>query len=436
MAMCSPSQTGHSPSALTFWGPKGVSSSNATEWQQTSHSKYTIMKELKNPFRLVRTVTLMFWLLGPVLLIADATVGNSTTNPDEVTEEVVAKNIFLTLLLDTSNSMDGLIDQAKSQLWNIVDELADAEQDGQPADLHIALYEYGNDNLSVRSNYIRQLSGFTQDLDTISTLLFSLQTNGGSEYCGAVIGTSLDDLAWGDASDDLRMVFIAGNEPFDQGGISYEGVCRNAASRDIQINTIFCGDYREGIDTHWAKGASIGGGSYMNIDMDQKTVYVPTPYDARIDQLNDELNDTYVAYGAKGRTKKESQLQEDSNAASYSQSNKVKRAISKSKRVYKNESWDLVDASRQSDFDLDAIEEENLPEEMKPMTTQQRETYISEKSVERKRLQEEIQQFAAQRELYIKQVNDSLNVKNELEEAILNSVKETARQKSFTFKEQ
>ena len=36
---------------------------------------------------------------------------------------------MLALLLDTSNSMDGLIDQAKSQLWKIVNELAAAKCD-------------------------------------------------------------------------------------------------------------------------------------------------------------------------------------------------------------------------------------------------------------------------------------------------------------------
>ena len=31
-------------------------------------------------------------------------------------------SIQIALLLDTSNSMDGLIDQAKSQLWSVVNE--------------------------------------------------------------------------------------------------------------------------------------------------------------------------------------------------------------------------------------------------------------------------------------------------------------------------
>ena len=35
--------------------------------------------------------------------------------------------IKLALLLDTSNSMDGLINQARSRLWNVVNEIGKAE---------------------------------------------------------------------------------------------------------------------------------------------------------------------------------------------------------------------------------------------------------------------------------------------------------------------
>ena len=58
-----------------------------------------------------------------------------------------ASKIQVALLLDTSNSMDGLIDQAKSQLWKMVNRLADAQRQNQGVELEIALYEYGNDNL-------------------------------------------------------------------------------------------------------------------------------------------------------------------------------------------------------------------------------------------------------------------------------------------------
>ena len=384
------------------------------------------------PFIIIFTV----WLFGPTtFVLGNVLVDKNETSASEnsTVKKPSAKQIHLALLLDTSNSMDGLINQAKSQLWNIVDELADATHEGEPTELYIALYEYGNDNLSVTSNYIRQISPFTQDLDEISNLLFALKTNGGSEFCGAVIGDALSRLQWTTGEAHLRMIFIAGNEPFDQGGVSYEKSCSTANHRDVQVNTIFCGNYQEGVDTHWLRGAELGGGKYMNIDMDQQTVYVSTPYDSKIDELNDALNETYVGYGANGMKRKQQQVSEDMNAQSYSRSNKVKRAISKSKHVYKNDSWDLVDAKRERNISIAAIPDDELPEEMRTMSTQEKEHYIKEKALKRKRLQIEIQALADLRGTYIKQVNDSLAINNELEEAILESVKLTAESKNFQF---
>ena len=125
--------------------------------------------------------------------------------------------IKVAILLDTSNSMDGLIDQAKAQLWEIVNELSYARCDNDRPNLQISIYEYGNDNISSYQGHIRQVLPFSDDLDEISKQLFSLTTRGGNEYCGQVIQTSLDQLKWGNNPDDLKLIFIAGNEPFTQG---------------------------------------------------------------------------------------------------------------------------------------------------------------------------------------------------------------------------
>src|SRR5688572_24190110 len=69
------------------------------------------------------------------------------------------KKIRIALLLYTSNSMDGLITQAKAQLWKLVSELSLATygQKEKPS-LEIALYEYGNAGLSYQEGYVRQVS--------------------------------------------------------------------------------------------------------------------------------------------------------------------------------------------------------------------------------------------------------------------------------------
>jgi hypothetical protein len=87
--------------------------------------------------------------------------------------------VQIALLLDTSSSMDGLIDQARSQLWKVVNTFVDARRDGVAPFVEVALYEYGNNDLSVDNNYIRQVQPLTRDLDEFSKKLFSLKTNGG-----------------------------------------------------------------------------------------------------------------------------------------------------------------------------------------------------------------------------------------------------------------
>lgn len=344
------------------------------------------------------------------------------------------QNIQLALLLDTSNSMDGLIEQAKSQLWKIVNELAAAKcDDGSRPAIKIALYEYGNDGLPGREGHIRMVSGFTTDLDLISEKLFSLRTNGGNEYCGQVIHTSLQQLNWSVSSNDLKVIFIAGNEPFTQGSVSYRTANSNAKEKGVVVNTIYCGDFNEGINTNWKDGADMTGGSYMSIEQNQKTVYISTPYDDKISECNERLNRTYVYYGTQGQSKKESQTRQDSNADSYGKANKVERAVSKSSHAYENSSWDLVDASKSNDKIIVEADEESLPKEMKGMTVEKRKAYVVQKAEERKAIQNEIQTLNKKRLEFIKTNTTKESNDTSLDGAMMRSIKVQAKSKKFNW---
>src|SRR3954470_10255251 len=154
--------------------------------------------------------------------------------------------IQLALLLDTSNSMDGLIDQARSQLWTVVNHLARTKKSGQTPRLEVALYEYGNQGLKPQDGFIRQVLPFTDDLDSVSEKLFALRTNGGDEYCGQVIQTAVNDLKWSAQPSVYKTIFIAGNEPFTQGTVDYHGACEAAAKLGIIVNTVHCGSQADG----------------------------------------------------------------------------------------------------------------------------------------------------------------------------------------------
>jgi hypothetical protein len=343
------------------------------------------------------------------------------------------QSIMLALLLDTSNSMDGLIDQAKSQLWKIVNELAAAKcDDGSKPSIKIALYEYGNDGLPESEGYIRQVSPLTTDLDVLSEKLFSLTTNGGNEFCGKVINTSLHQLDWSESKADLKIIFIAGNEPFTQGTLSYQVACGLAREKGVVVNTIFCGNFDEGLNSQWKSGADITGGSYMSIDQNRKTVYINTPYDDKISALNGQLNNTYVSYGVSGKSKKALQSNQDSNAGAYGNANMVERTVAKSSSAYSNESWDLVDAYKKDDKIVDKVAGEALPEEMKTMTVDQRKNYVKQKMEERNKIQMEIAKLQQQRIAYLN-TNTSTSGDAALESSMIKAIKVQAKSKNLSF---
>lgn len=379
-------------------------------------------------------IALMLFGIGTGYAFSEQGRKNANTKQEATHEHSFLKpeppTVKIALLLDTSNSMDGLINQAKSQLWDIVNQFtyAKCRNEGRPG-LKIALYQYGNNDLSSQEGYIQQVLGFSGDLDEISAKLFSLTTNGGEEYCGQVIHQSLQQLDWGKNPDDLKMVFIAGNEPFTQGRKNFREAVLHAKERGVIVNTIFCGDYNLGIQTQWQEGARLAGGEYMAIDHNRQVVHVKTPYDEIIIRLNKRLNNTYVSYGTKGAERMAVQVEQDAEAMDLQEAVAVKRAVSKSSAYYNNAGWDLVDASSSDDFDLARIKKETLPESLRDKSDSEIRMFLDEKRKERQDIQEEIQQANAKRQTYLNEVQKSET--GELEKAILEAIKKQAAAKDL-----
>ncbi|HEX8675962.1 MAG TPA: hypothetical protein VF700_02015 [Segetibacter sp.] len=370
----------------------------------------------------------------PLVFLGAFLFMNFTT--DNVDAPAKDQTIMMALLLDTSNSMDGLIDQAKSQLWKIVNEVAAAKSaDGNQPNIKLALYEYGNAGLSSDEGYIRQVSALTEDLDVMSEKLFSLSTNGGNEFCGQVIKTALNQLTWSASNADLKMIFIAGNEPFTLGSVSYELACGAAKEKGVVVNTIYCGDSNDGDALSWKRGAELTGGTFMSIEQNSKTVYVPTPYDDQIAALNDRLNATYVYYGASGESRKDQQIVQDKNAASYGLANVAERSFCKSSHAYKNASWDLVDAAKDNDKVITETKTDDLPTEMRTMSIEQRKVYIGQKSEERTNIQAGIQSLNKKRQEYIYKNTSQSSKDKMLDASMMKAIKEQGKAKNLKWKE-
>ncbi len=344
------------------------------------------------------------------------------------------RKIQVALLLDTSNSMDGLIDQAKSQLWKMVNKLSNAKKEKEEIEMNIALFEYGNSNLNGGEGFIRMVQSLGTDLDGVSEQLFKLKTQGGEEYCAWVIRSAVNNLQWSENPADMKVVIIAGNEPFDQGPVPFRKSCEEANQKNIIINTIHCGDYQLGIKTHWKDGADIGKGKYMNINTDEKVIHVPTPWDDKVIQLNQLLNKTYIGYGRTGALKKERQMQEDANAASYSRSNAAQRSLSKSKGSYKNKEWDLVDAAEDDTKFYENVKEEELPAEFKGKSKEEIKKMIDALAKQRAEIQKELREIEKKMEVFVAaERKKSTTTSKTLDNVLIQTVVEQAQAQGFQF---
>ena len=349
-----------------------------------------------------------------------------------------APKIQLAILLDTSGSMNGLINQARTQLWEIVNQLATAKRDGVRPELNVSLYEYGKSSIPKSQGFLRQIVPFTDDLDKISEELFALKTNGGSEYCGQVIDSATKGLKWSKSDKDLKLIFICGNEAFNQGPVNYKTACSAAIQKGITVNTIFCGPKAEGIRTFWQQGSQLADGSFTNINQNRQVAVVRTPFDQKLSALSGKVNRTYVAFGRADDRKRRvlRQLNQDKLAKKSAPAASAARASFKGKAAYNASAWDLVDALKKGKLKLKDIKNELLPKEMQKMTLAQKEAFRKKKSAEREVIRAEINKLSSQRTKYIAELRKKNAEKSKttaLDEAVIKIIRTQAVKKRFSF---
>lgn len=312
------------------------------------------------------------------------------------------KNIDIVVCLDVSNSMDGLINQAKMKLWDIVNDMAKV----QPTpNLRVSLYSYGHNSYDKQAGWVRKESDLTNDLDEIYRKLNGLTTRGGTEYVARVCRDAIKDQKWSEDKDSLKVIFVCGNEPASQDKqVKLKDVAEMAIAKGIVINPIFAGPANHHEAADWKEFAKFAKGDFMNIDQDKGHVVIAAPQDKELNELSRKMSDTYIAYGAQGKEKQMNQVAQDKNAEKAGAGAAPARAASKSSKIYRNDSWDLVDKMNNSkDFDVKKIPEAELCDEMKKMTPDEREAYVKKKAAEREEMQKKIADLSKEREKYIKE---------------------------------
>lgn len=365
-------------------------------------------------------------LLG--LTVADPAYAGSQPHQGFATHQV-----DVVIALDVSGSMSGLIESAKQRLWDIVNELERAQP--QP-ELRLAILSYGNPAYGSDTGYVKIDLPFTADLDAVNETLFGFGTSGGDEYVARVVSTSVNKLAWSSNPNALRILFVAGNEAATQDPqISLQQATQAATNAGIVVNTIYCGSDNDSIAVDWRDFATMTNGLYASIDQNSAAVAnITTPMDTELAKLNQELNETYLAYGAAGERHRANQLDQDNNAGAMSSTAMASRVVTKAGRLYDNSEWDLVDAMK-SGTRIDELEVEDLPDEMQTMSNEDREEFVSQRAEKRETLQAQISELDEQRRDHIEKERSSRAQAEGkgLDEAIQKGLRTLAEEKGFTF---
>lgn len=383
-----------------------------------------------------RTLALALATCSGLLFSIPAIAQNAAPIP-AAGEPVAAqpKPVDIAICLDTSGSMDGLIDAARQKMWGIVSDLATAKP--RPA-LRVALLSYGNDGYESENGWVRVLIPFTTDLDEVSKQLFALTTNGGTEFVGRVTHKAALDLDWSADKGALKIIVVAGNEGADQDQqVTYQNACTEAISKGIMVNAIYCGNPNDDIALKWRDVAKLADGEFAAIDQNNNEV-IPTPHDQKLAELSTQLNTTYVAYGSRGQEGLANQTLQDANTAGAAPAAAATRAAMKSSTLYTNRHWDLVDAvytgEEKDRVKLETVKDEELPENMRKMSLDERKTYLEGMLKQRDELRKQIADATQKRDAYLeaerKKLADAAGQKD-FESALRAAVRKQAEKKGF-----
>jgi hypothetical protein len=354
------------------------------------------MNQPPNSRTIVRSILFGICLIQPGTWsqnVSYTQISYSTPNP----------KIQVAILLDVSNSMDGLIEQAKAQLWSMVTVLGKIKCTDTLPDIEIALYEYGRPNNSVTDGFVKQISGFTHDIDKLFRDLYNLTTYGGDEYCGHAIYKSIDQLNWDTSHLSYKAIFIAGNEDFLQGDIAYTTACAESKKKGVIVNTIYCGSREQGIAEHWNLGAECGSGNFTNINQNAIPDKIITPYDSTLITLNSKLNQTYIPYAHNDKLALDSMVGVDTIPVTdaLDPTRIIKYVVASSyKRLRNDAAWDLVDATERDSSFIDSVNLNVLPDSLKIKSRQELKQIVAAKSVERLSVQKQIQDIAVKRDSF------------------------------------
>lgn len=336
------------------------------------------------------------------------------------------KNIEILFVIDTTGSMGGLIEGAKTKVWSIVNDVMQNQRSKAKVKIGLVAYRDRGDQ------YVTQVTPLNENLDEVYKVLMGFKAQGGGDLPEDVRMALRDAVKKGgwskNTNETNQIIFLVGDAPPHddyQDVPSTTETAKLARKQGMIINTIQCGNI-PGTDIHWRNIAQYGGGEYFAIAQNGGTVAISTPYDKDLIRLNGDLGKTYLAYGASSkRTRATTELHEVeakivAEAPIVAQAD---RAVNKAINSYAYSSEDLIQGVENKTIDLKSIKNNELPENMQKMTLAQKEAYVNQLIKERGKLKDEILTLSKQRDAYIAKEKKNTGTVDSFDSAVSTTLK-------------
>ncbi len=369
--------------------------------------------------------------LGTVVYYPQLMAKNIEIDPP-IQHHIVANEnpkVDVVFVLDTTGSMGGLIQTAKEKIWSIATTMASAQQ---TPEIRIGLVAYRDRG----DSYVTKVVDLSDDLDSVYATLMDFEAQGGGdtpESVNKALYDAVHEMSWSEQDQAYQVIFLVGDAPphMDYNEIRYPEIVATAEQKGIVINTIQCGSIPSAIEP-WTQIASLGHGNFFQVDQAGGAVAYTTPFDEDIAKLSAKLDDTRLYYGTEEvKTKmrdKVAATEKLHEGASYA--SRARRGVfnaSEGGRTNLLGENELVAAVASGAVDLNKLEEDALPEALKPMAPAAQEAFVAELAEERADLQRQIRKLSEDRDGYLaKKVDEAGGLKDSLDQKLYDAVKEQA----------
>lgn len=339
---------------------------------------------------------------------ACAQVEHDSANAKMAIMQPRPKTIEMVFVLDTTSSMGGLLEGAKTKIWRIVNDVMQNQKLSGDVQVKVGLVAYRDKG----DSYVTQVTPLSADLDQVYSQLIAYQAVGGGdtpEDVRSALQDGLNQVGWtqeGTHQGGLsQILFLVGDAPPHddyRNSMSAQDTARTAYRRGIRVNAIQAGNDASTARV-WREIAQYGGGEYFAIAQNGGVKVVATPYDDELAKLGDEVGRGAVYFGrsaVRAAAAADASLSFSSIAAAPIVA-KADRAINKSINSKAYNKQDVIQAIENKEISLAAIKPEELPSEMQKMSLEERDAFVQQKIAQRKETNAKITELAKKRDTYL-----------------------------------